>query len=83
MPISKTLHILKEIMLSELKRKILGDPVYIKEKYDHDRYCDGGWMTEGNAFSQFREIPCKYCDRMKIARDHREGGNGEGRSISS
>lgn len=47
-------------------------PVFIREKKEHVTYCDGGIITRGNAWGQFREDECKYCLRMAKAKKHME-----------
>ena len=52
-------------------QRILGSPTYVREKYDHDHYCDGeGEITEYSAFYPFtaRSRPCLYCERLEKAK---------------
>jgi hypothetical protein len=52
---------------SSILQRILGSPVYVQEKYDHDHYCDGeGEITEYSMFYPFqsRSRPCRFCERL-------------------
>jgi hypothetical protein len=51
-----------------LLNKILGSKVYVREKYEHDHYCDGeGEILEISKYSPFdsRTRPCMYCERLR------------------
>ena len=48
------------------KTQIKRDPTYIKEKGDHDRYCDGGVIYHVNRFTgRHHAVECAFCERVR------------------
>ena len=50
------------------------NPIYINEKWEHDRYCDGEGVIHGfGTFLQHGQLvmkdrPCMYCNRIAKAK---------------
>lgn len=66
--------------LSEKLKSVISHPQYIKEKWEHDRYCNGeGEILEISAFYPFpsRYRPCRYCERLEAAKQKRVSQVGE------
>lgn len=56
---------------SSLFRRIISSPTYIKEKWEHDRYCNGeGEILVISQFAPFgyRYRPCRFCRRLELAK---------------
>lgn len=46
---------------------VLSNPIYIREKHAHDKYCNGdGEIISINKFNRdVQYIPCQFCKRIK------------------
>jgi hypothetical protein len=52
-----------------MDKTVLSNPIFIKEKYEHDKYCDGeGLIHEINRYTgEDNPRPCRLCARMRAA----------------
>lgn len=55
-------------------KAIFSNPIFIREKYEHDVHCDGeGWIHEINIYTGLdNPRPCKLCARMRAVAKKRE-----------
>lgn len=48
------------------KEEILSNPIFIREKSDHDLYCDDGEITVINKFTlEVNYKACRFCQRIE------------------
>lgn len=58
-----------------ITHKILSSPIYIKEKAEHAKYCNGeGEIIRYSSFYPYDTIVdrCPYCYRIEMAKEQRE-----------